>query len=76
MKLSNTIPFIALLLVSGCSVSNKQKYEGYFTYGSGVSDFRLCGKNEIFWLNGEPKQMAVIEQASLEKAIKVGERLC
>ena len=73
MKLSNTIPLIALFLVSGCSVSNKQQYEGYFTYGSEVSDFRSCGTNEIFWLNGEHKQMEVIEQASLEKAIKVGE---
>ncbi|ANN29696.1 hypothetical protein EWS92_22605 [Vibrio vulnificus] len=73
MKLSNTILFIALLLVSGCSISNKQQYEGYFTYGSEVSDFRSCGTNETFWLNGEQKQMEIIEQASLAKAQKVGE---
>ncbi|MEG3223812.1 hypothetical protein PD716_24745 [Vibrio gigantis] len=73
MKLSNTIPFIALLAVSGCSVSKNQLYEGYFTYGSEVSDFRFCGSNEIFWLNGEQKQMKVIEQASLAKAQRFGE---
>ncbi|OLQ90109.1 hypothetical protein BIY22_03635 [Vibrio panuliri] len=73
MKLSNTVLFIALLLVSGCSVSNKKQYEGYFTYGSEVSDFRSCGTNEIYWLNGEQKQMEAIEQMSLEKARNVGE---
>ncbi len=73
MKLSNTIPFVALLLVSGCSISSKQQYEGYFTYGSEVSDFRSCGTNEILWLNGEQKQMEIIEQASLAKAQKIGE---
>ncbi|EHD1698948.1 hypothetical protein JR728_004610 [Vibrio vulnificus] len=73
MKLSNTIPFITLLLVSGCSISSKQQYEGYFTYGSEVSDFRSCGTNEFFWLNGEQEQMKIIEQASLAKAQEVGE---
>ncbi|HAS6410306.1 hypothetical protein [Vibrio vulnificus] len=73
MKLSNTILFLTLFLVSGCSISDKQQYQGYFIYGSEVSDFRSCGTNKNFWLNGKQKPMEIIEQASLAKAQKVGE---
>lgn len=72
-KLSNIVLFLTLFVLSGCSSLTEQQYEGYFTYGSEISDFRSCGSNDIFWLNGQLAQMKVIEQASLEKARKMGE---
>lgn len=74
-----TTSFIAtlsiVLVLSGCtSTSEIREFEGYFTYGHEVSDFRKCGSTtEFFWLNGHPEQMKTIEELSLRQAEKIGE---
>lgn len=71
MKLSKSYLSV-LLVLFGCS-NHSMKFEGYFTYGHETSVFRQCNETQYFWLNGEPKAMDIIDNASLQLAEKMGE---
>ncbi|KJG57088.1 hypothetical protein UA38_12000 [Photobacterium kishitanii] len=65
---------ITLSTLAGCSSPTEERFEGYFTYGHEVSDFRKCNTNtKIFWLNGDSSQMQIIEKESLQLAQEFNE---
>lgn len=71
MRLSESY-LSALLVLFGCS-NHSVTFEGYFTYGHETSVFRQCNQMQYFWLNGEPKPMDIIDNASLQLAEKLEE---
>ncbi|MGF1776684.1 hypothetical protein [Vibrio nomapromontoriensis] len=73
MKLSYFFLLPVMALVGCTGEEEEQPFEGYFTYGHEVSDFRLCNESAYYWLNGESSSMKVIEQASLQLSEQVGE---
>ena len=57
---------LLITLSAGCASVNSRKFEGYYSYGHEVSEFKRCNDSKVYWLNGD--NLTTIEQASLSLA--------
>ena len=47
--------------------------QGVFFWGPEVETFSPCNTNQTFWLDGEPEQLAPLEDMAMEKADQANE---
>lgn len=65
-KMKTLMIALLITLSAGCASVNSQKFEGYYSYGHEVSEFKRCNDSKVYWLNGD--NLTTIEQASLSLA--------
>lgn len=58
---------------AAASAADAPLMQGVFFWGPEVETFSPCNTNQTFWLDGEPEQLAPLEDMAMEKADQANE---
>ena len=58
---------------AAASAADAPLMQGVFFWGPEVETFSPCNTNQTFWLDGEPEQLAPLEDMAIDKADKANE---
>ncbi len=66
------IYLLSIIILTGCVNKSEKEFIGYYTYGHETAVFKQCNEQEYFWLNGNPNEVEIINNASLGLSESVG----
>lgn len=64
---------LAATAASTAAAADAPLMQGVFFWGPQVETFSPCNTNQTFWLDGEPEQLAPLEDMAIDKADKANE---